>query len=211
MGLTQGVGGALETFLDQLQSLERRSPHGIRLAGRQLPRQEGSDRRRSRTTGSLAARQAACELLAQVGVTALIDQRLGRPAAFPPGYVGSIAHDSAFAVVALASRSNVAAVGIDIEPEARLPCECFETVATPRERGRIRDLVEARLLFCAKEAVFKAMSAEGGTWLEHTDVEVEIDSEIAIAAGTIPLELRLSRGPTLLALAMLPTGVAQYS
>ena len=67
------------------------------------------------------------------------------------------------------------------------------------------------MLFCAKEAVFKAMNAVGGTWLEHLDVEVDIDSETTIAAGMVPLELRLSRGPTLLALAVLRPGVAQYS
>jgi 4'-phosphopantetheinyl transferase EntD len=132
------------------------------------------------------------------------------PRRSPPGYVGSIAHDSAFAVVALASHPDVAAVGIDIEPATRLPSECFETIATPLERVSIRDLVEARLLFCAKEAVFKAVNAEGGTWLEHTDVEVDIDSETAIADCTVPLELRLSRGPTLLALAVLLRGAPQY-
>jgi 4'-phosphopantetheinyl transferase EntD len=170
-----------------------------------------SDLRSSRTTGSLAAREVGIRLLAEMGAIALLDRRPGGPAAFPQGYVGSIAHDSAYAVVALASRSNVAAVGIDIEPATRLPSECFETVATPRERGRIRDLVEARLLFCAKEAVFKAMNSEAGAWLEHPDVEVDIDSETAIAVGMIPLELRLSRGPTLLALAVLPPSVGQYS
>jgi 4'-phosphopantetheinyl transferase EntD len=113
-------------------------------------------------------------------------------------------------VVALASHPDVAAVGIDIEPATRLPSECFETIATPLERVSIRDLVEARLLFCAKEAVFKAVNAEGGTWLEHTDVEVDIDSETAIADCTVPLELRLSRGPTLLALAVLLRGAPQY-
>ncbi|PDS99172.1 hypothetical protein CO659_06235 [Rhizobium sp. S9] len=161
--------------------------------------------------GSLAARQAGYQLLSEVGAASRLDQHPNRPAAFPQGYVGSIAHDSAFAVVALASHSEVAAVGIDIEPATPLPPECFETVTTPRERERIRDLVEARLLFCAKEAVFKAMNAEGGAWLEHTDVEVDIDSETAIAAGAILLELRLSRGPTLLALAMLLPSVAQCS
>ena len=138
-------GWVVETaFLDQLQSFERRCPRGIRLAGRCLPQFGGTDLRSSRTIGSLAAREAGLGLLAEVGATALLDQRPGGRAAFPQGYVGSIAHDSAFAVVALASHADVAAVGIDIEPATCLPSDCFETIATPRERGRVRDLVEAR-------------------------------------------------------------------
>jgi 4'-phosphopantetheinyl transferase EntD len=75
---------------------------------------------------------------------------------WPKGFVGSMAHDSEFAVAEVGPDSAVASVGIDIEPAQPAAAELMETIATPAEREQLRgDLIALRLLFCIKEAVYK--------------------------------------------------------
>jgi Phosphopantetheinyl transferase component of siderophore synthetase len=54
-------------------------------------------------------------------------------------------------------RADVGALGIDVEPAECLPSELLDLVATPQERLNLGDDVyRGRLLFVAKEAVYKA-------------------------------------------------------
>lgn len=90
----------------------------------------------------------------------------------PPGVVASLAHDDEFAV-AVVARSDRAAdlgsVGIDIEPARPLDPGVVAVIARPDEDG-----IDPLLLFCAKEAVYKAWSQQGGGFLEHQDVRVTV-------------------------------------
>ena len=105
-----------------------------------------------------AARIVARQLLSIFGVhdAPLPRSKSGAPV-WPSGFVGSIAHDACIAVAAAASTERFLALGIDIEPAEQLPPELVNTVATPRERELYPvDILQSRLLFVIKEAVYKA-------------------------------------------------------
>jgi 4'-phosphopantetheinyl transferase EntD len=129
-----------------------------------------------------AARIAARELLTRLGYpsTALPKGPSGA-AIWPPGVVGSLAHDARVALAAVAADREIGALGIDVEPAECLPPELLDLVATAQERGRIADdPYRGKLLFTAKEAVYKAVSPLDRVFLDHHDVEVDLAEGIAV-------------------------------
>jgi len=106
-----------------------------------------------------AARIVARDLLARLGYAgcALPKAASGAPI-WPAGIVGSLAHDARVAIAAVGRSRDVEAVGIDVEPAEPLPAEILDMVATPQELLKIADdPCQGRLLFVAKEAVYKAV------------------------------------------------------
>lgn len=155
-----------------------------------------------------AARIVARQLLAQRGYAecALPKAPSGAPI-WPAGVVGSLAHDSRVAVAAVGMRADFSALGIDIEPAEILPSELLDLVATPQERARIgEDPYRGRLLFAAKEAVYKAVYPLDQTFLDHHDVQVDLASRRAIVRNGRVVELRFCIATHLVALAFLPAG-----
>ena len=74
-------------------------------------------------------------------------------------------------------------IGLDAEPNAALPGGVLELVSQPAERARLRQLGAAspgigwdRLLFCAKEAVYKAWFPLTGRWLGFADADITISA-----------------------------------
>ncbi|MFI8768225.1 4'-phosphopantetheinyl transferase superfamily protein [Streptomyces sp. NPDC053792] len=133
-------------------------------------------RRREFATARLCAHRA----LAALGVAAapLLRGRRGAPA-WPAGTVGSITHCAGYRGAAVAPAARFLALGIDAEPHAPLPSGVGEAVAFGPEPARLRalaarrpDIAWDRLLFSAKESVYKAWSGYGGTWLGFEDAEV---------------------------------------
>jgi 4'-phosphopantetheinyl transferase EntD len=129
-----------------------------------------------------AARIVARQLLANVGVTeCVLPKAQGGAPIWPPGIVGSMSHDSRVAIAAIAQRCDFSALGIDIEPAEPLPPELLDLVATPQERTAIgEDPYQGRLLFAAKEAVYKAVYPLDQTFLDHHDVEVSLSRGQAV-------------------------------
>jgi 4'-phosphopantetheinyl transferase EntD len=152
-----------------------------------------------------AARIVARELLAQLGcsyLTPLPKSTSGAPI-WPQGIVGSLAHDSRFAIAAVGRRHDVAALGIDIEPAESLPFE-LDLIATPKERLRINSYrYIGRLLFTAKEAVYKAVHPLDNVFLEHHDVEIDFDARKAIVRGRRLLDLRFCISTCLVTIAFI--------
>jgi 4'-phosphopantetheinyl transferase EntD len=116
-------------------------------------------------------------------------ERLGYgPVALPPGVGGapvrpvgvrgSMTHCAGYAAAAVAPADRVAALGIDAEPDAPLPDGVLDLVSTRAERGRLSPLATPdgpswdRLLFSAKEAVYKVWFPLVGEWLDHHEVEI---------------------------------------
>jgi len=94
---------------------------------------------------------------------------------WPPGIVGSLAHDHRIAVAAVARRAAADALGIDVEPAGPLPADLLDVVATARERLVLyRDPSLGRLLFAAKEAIYKAINPLDGVFLEYHDIEIDL-------------------------------------
>jgi 4'-phosphopantetheinyl transferase EntD len=136
-------------------------------------------RRREFTTGRGCARRALAELgLAPV---AIVPGPRGDPQ-WPPGIVGSITHCEGYRACAVARKAELAAVGIDAERHLPLPRGVLREIARPEEFAMVRrlrlmapEVCWDRLLYCAKEAGYKAWSALGGGWLDFTDARVAID------------------------------------
>lgn len=82
---------------------------------------------------------------------------------WPVGVVGSITHCRRFRACAVARTDRFHAIGIDAEPNAPLPPGVLESIALEIERDHLLELSMRvpqvhwdRLLFSAKEAVYKA-------------------------------------------------------
>jgi 4'-phosphopantetheinyl transferase EntD len=152
-----------------------------------------------------AARIVARGLLAKLGVSPDVElpRSPTRAPQWPQGFVGSLAHDRQFAAAAVAPSTSLRGVGIDIEPAEPLPEDLLETIATRSEQSEINgDLVLARLLFCMKEAVYKATNPLDGVFLEHHDVEVSLTSRVAVTSSGHRLKLYTIARPRLVALAL---------
>src|ERR1700693_943053 len=175
--------------------------HALRPA--EMPAFAGSVASVRRASG--AARIVARQLLAQLGHT---DWPLPKTASgapdWPAGIVGSLSHDAHLAVAAIAMRGTFRALGIDVEPAEALAPDLLDLVATPRERAAIEhDPHGGRLLFAAKEAVYKAVHPLEGTFLDHHDVEVDLLNQHATVRNGRRIELRFCTTGHLLALAFL--------
>jgi 4'-phosphopantetheinyl transferase EntD len=155
-----------------------------------------------------AGRLLARQILQSAGVTpvALLRSPSGAPA-WPEGYVGSIAHDDVMAVAAIARDPALRGIGIDVEPRASLPEELVDLVVTaPEARELDGDRIAARLLFCAKEAVYKATNPIDGRFLEFDDIAVGIAAGMATTKSGWRLKLALGQQPRLFAVAVLERG-----
>lgn len=123
-----------------------------------------------------AARIVARELLAQLGHThARVPKDTSGAPVWPAGIVGSMAHDDRIAVAAIGRQRDFGAIGIDVEPNAPLPADMLELVATPEERRNVADdPLRGRLIYAVKEAVYKAAYPLDGAFLEFHDITVDL-------------------------------------
>jgi 4'-phosphopantetheinyl transferase EntD len=155
-----------------------------------------------------AARIVARRLLAPFGYAAFALRRgaSGEPL-WPAGITGSLAHDDTVAVAAVGRQSDVGALGIDIEPAVPLPPDMRALVATPEELRRIADdPLQGRLLFAAKEAVYKACYPLDRAFLEFHDIEVDLVGCKAVTKSgrVVALRYRISSHVLVLALVRYP-------
>lgn len=139
----------------------------------------------------VTARRCAREALGLLGVApGPISVGPKREPVWPAGVVGTITHCEGYRGAAV-SRA-VASVGVDAEPDQPLPPGVLDQVASPEEQRALDALARShpglhwdRLLFTAKEAVYKAWFPLTGAWLDFEDAVLAIDA----AAGTFRAEL----------------------
>ncbi|MFF4171325.1 4'-phosphopantetheinyl transferase [Streptomyces sp. NPDC001744] len=117
---------------------------------------------------------------------------------WPAGIVGSMTHCTGYRGAAVAHDRDIAALGIDAEPNAPLPDgDSLLSVLARREETDLLAILPAcgtawdRLLFSAKECVYKTWFPLTGRWLGFEEAIVRIDP-----AGTFEARL-LVEGPTL--------------
>lgn len=129
------------------------------------------------------ARDCARRALTQLGqASAEIPTGPRGEPVWPPGIVGSITHCDGLRACAVARSSEVLTIGIDAERNLPLPRQLLPDVASPREQtqiARLRALDPSinwdRLLFSAKEAVYKAWYPLTHRWLGFEDAALRID------------------------------------
>jgi 4'-phosphopantetheinyl transferase EntD len=135
-------------------------------------------RREFRTT-----RHCARRALSQLGLplVPLLRGEHGQPQ-WPAGVVGSMTHCVGYRAAAVARSCEIPALGIDAEPHAPLPAEVLQTIAVPEEHQALIALARSapqtcwdRVLFCAKEAVYKAWFPLTRRWLGFADVTITIE------------------------------------
>ncbi|KHL08994.1 4'-phosphopantetheinyl transferase EntD [Mumia flava] len=156
-------------------------------------------RRSEFATGRACARSA----LAQLGVPPipLPQGERGAPS-WPEGVTGSITHCVGYRAAAAARSSQIAALGIDAEPDQPLPEGVLSIVSSPTERDRLDTLPSGihwdRLLFSAKEAIYKAWFTLTRCYLDfgEADLALRLDPGDRLVSGTF-LGRLLVPGPVL--------------
>jgi 4'-phosphopantetheinyl transferase EntD len=112
---------------------------------------------------------------------------------WPEGIVGSITHCPDYRAAAVGRTRDLAALAIDAEPNMRLRKGILSVIALPSEIRWVRQCLREsphicwdRLLFCIKEAVYKAWFPLTGRSLGFDDAKVEIDR----VSGAFSTQLR---------------------
>ncbi|WP_330308825.1 MULTISPECIES: 4'-phosphopantetheinyl transferase superfamily protein [unclassified Streptomyces] len=100
---------------------------------------------------------------------------------WPSGLIGSMTHCDGYSAAALARATDLVSLGIDAEPHLALPAGVFDAVALPTEVDRLDRLGARtpavhwdRLLFSAKESVYKAWFPLTRQWLDFSEADIDI-------------------------------------
>ena len=127
--------------------------------------------------------------------------RLGHPAVpilagknrepiWPDGVVGSLTHCDGYRAAAVTSSPGIASVGIDAEVHQPLPDGVDEGVTVAGEVQMLTRLAAryptihwGRVLFSAKESIYKTWYPLTQAWLDFTDCELVIDPEHGTFTG----------------------------
>ncbi|GIF20362.1 4'-phosphopantetheinyl transferase [Paractinoplanes tereljensis] len=136
-------------------------------------------RRREFTTGRWCARQA----LHQLGVppAPILPGERGAPG-WPQGIAGSITHCEGYRAAVVAHLDAYASVGVDAEPNEPLPPGVLDAISLPEERAQLSAFAWDRLLFSAKESIYKAWFPLARRWLDFTEARVELREDGTFSA-----------------------------
>ena len=144
----------------------------------------------SRRREFAAGRACAREALAKLGLPPVpILRGEKREPLWPQGIVGSITHCGGYCAAAVAHSARFVTLGIDAEADEPLPEGVLRLVATDEDRAYLSEAPTGvhwdRLLFSAKESVYKAWFPLTGRWLGFEEASIRFDP----AAGTFRAQL----------------------
>ncbi|MFF3956282.1 4'-phosphopantetheinyl transferase [Streptomyces sp. NPDC001890] len=125
---------------------------------------------------------------------------------WPENTVGSLTHCAGYRAAAVARRADVLTVGIDAEGDAPLPGDVHGSIALVTEQRRERELrLEHpginwdRLLFSAKEAVYKAWFPLTHRWLGFEEADITLRPDGSFTAELLVADLEPAAGTGLTA------------
>jgi 4'-phosphopantetheinyl transferase EntD len=137
-----------------------------------------SERRREFATVRYCARRALQQIGAPAG--AILPDADGAPQ-WPPGVVGSMTHCAGYRAAVVARSDGLRGIGIDAEVHAPMPGPAGELVLRTEEQDQADTLTAyrpgvhwERIVFSAKEAVYKACFPSTRRWLDFADISVDI-------------------------------------
>ncbi len=106
---------------------------------------------------------------------------------WPDGLVGSLTHCEGYRGAVVGRSAAVRSVGIDAEPHGVLPGGVLDAISLPMERHEIGVLPAGlhwdRILFCAKEATYKAWFPLTERWLGFEDAHITFEVDASGTAG----------------------------
>lgn len=115
-----------------------------------------------------------------------------REPVWPRAVVGSLTHGADLRAAAVALKSQYRSLGIDVEPNIGLSTEALALAADVPERLALASLASSwpaiawdRLLFSAKESIFKAWFPMTGHWLSFEECTLSIDPVTARFTGRL--------------------------
>lgn len=142
-------------------------------------------RRNEFVTVRYCARQALGEL--GVAPVPILKGDKGEPC-WPEGVVGSLTHCDGFRGAVVGRSADVRSLGIDAEPHDVLPKGVLDAISLPAERVELSGLPGGlhwdRILFCAKEATYKAWFPLTHRWLGFEDAHIRFTPDSTGSAGT---------------------------
>jgi len=136
----------------------------------------------------ITVRYCARQALGEIGVppVPILKGEKGEPC-WPDGVVGSLTHCEGYRGAAVGRGESVRSVGIDAEPHGVLPNGVLDAISLPVERAEISALPGGlhwdRILFCAKEATYKAWYPVTRRWLGFEDAHIVFDVDEGGSAG----------------------------
>jgi 4'-phosphopantetheinyl transferase EntD len=158
----------------------------------------------------ITVRYCARIALGELGFPAvpILKGEKGEPC-WPDGVVGSLTHCAGFRGAVVGRKGAVRSVGVDAEPHGVLPDGVLDAISLPAERTELAGLPAGvhwdRILFCAKEATYKAWFPLTKRWLGFEDAHIVFDIDGSGSAGsfesTILIDGATLSGPPLASLA----------
>jgi len=107
---------------------------------------------------------------------------------WPDGVVGSLTHCAGYRGAVVGRGAAVRSVGVDAEPHDVLPDGVLDAISLPEERREMTALPAGvhwdRILFCAKEATYKAWFPLTKRWLGFEDAHITLDVDESGSRGT---------------------------
>lgn len=137
----------------------------------------------------ITVRHCARLALADIGVAPvpILKGDKGEPC-WPDGVVGSLTHCEGYRGAVVGRRDQVRSVGIDAEPHGTLPRGVLDAISLPAERSELGALPGQlhwdRILFCAKEATYKAWFPLTHRWLGFEDAHITFDIDGTGVSGS---------------------------
>ena len=158
----------------------------------------------------ITVRHCARTALAELGVAPvpILKGDKGEPC-WPDGIVGSLTHCEGFRGAVVGRVGDVRSLGIDAEPHDVLPNGVLDAISLPVERRALGALPGRvhwdRILFCAKEATYKAWYPLTHRWLGFEDAHITLTLDDSGTAGTFESSILIDpvaeSGPPLTTLA----------
>ncbi|MCY2977446.1 MAG: 4'-phosphopantetheinyl transferase superfamily protein [Planctomycetota bacterium] len=171
-------------------------------------------------TGRFCARSALSRLGLPPGP---IPVGPNREPQWPVGIAGSITHCKGYCSAAVARIGGIVSIGIDAEIDEPIPADVLSLISNPSEIAAINELSAGthwdKLLFSAKESVFKALFPLTAQWLDFKDVCIVFAPRDGSFLATLPIEATRTsslktpfiRGRYLLDCGLIVTSVVVFS
>lgn len=112
-----------------------------------------------------------------------VPKAASREPVWPSGIVGSISHTQAVGAAVAAHDRDLIGVGVDLEDAKGLKQNIIAMICRPEERARLSATPEpervAKIIFSAKESIYKCIWPTVRRYVDFQDVEITVD----LAAG----------------------------